>query len=206
MKAPLLYSFRRCPYAIRARLALHYAGVAVDKCEVSLRDKPAQLLRISPKGTVPVLQLPDGSVLEESLDIARWALQQADPHKLLRRGAAQTQGAALIEANDGEFKHWLDRYKYADRHPEAPPEHYRAQGEHTLATLESRLASHRYLCDDRPSLADIAIAPFVRQFAHVDRDWFAATPYLNLQAWLEHWLTSEAFETVMRKPPKPPQP
>ena len=173
-----LYSFRRCPYAMRARLALRYAGVPMRIVEVSLKAKPAEMLALSAKGTVPVLALED-RVIDESLEIMHWALAQHDPEdwRLTADPTAQAQMAALIAENDQVFKVHLNRYKYAERYPEAPMEHYRAQGEAFLARLDSLLQQRRYLLAAHPSLADMALLPFVRQFAHVDREWFAQTPY-----------------------------
>ena len=199
---PLLYSFRRCPYAMRARLALYFSEISYRKHEVSLKDKPIAMLEISPKGTVPVLQLVDGSVIEESLDIALWALGQNDPQQLLQCTDARREMLDLIERNDGEFKHWLDRYKYADRHLENSPEFYRHQGESFLIELEQRLSTHRFLMGDNPSFADIATMPFVRQFAHVDKAWFEKSPHKHLQHWLAYWLESPAFTQIMLKAPK----
>lgn len=195
-----LYSFRRCPYAMRARLALRYSEVPVDIVEVSLKAKPAAMLALSPKGTVPVLSV-DGQVLEESLDIMRWALQQHDPQDwLLKDDAdAQTLMAALIEENDQSFKLQLNRYKYAERYPEQPMEHYRSEGEVFLRKLDGLLQRQDFLLAAHPSLADMALLPFIRQFAHVDRDWFAQTPYRHLQAWLEGLLQSGLFVAVMVK-------
>lgn len=199
--APVLYSFRRCPYAIRSRLALQYAGQMVDLQEVSLRDKPPEMLAISPKGTVPVLQLADGTVLEESLDIMLWALRKDDPSQLLPAADELPETLALIAANDGDFKHWLDRYKYAVRHPEHSPEYYRQQGEVFLQQLEQRLSQTTYLSGEQITLSDIAIVPFVRQFAFVDKAWFDAADYPALQRWLENWLASDVFLRVMAKQP-----
>ena len=198
MSEALLYSFRRCPYAMRARLALRYSGVAVRIVEVSLKAKPPEMLALSPKGTVPVLSV-DGRVIEESLEIMQWALAQHDPDDWLLGGDPSV--LALIEENDQVFKHHLNRYKYAERYPEQPMEHYRAKGEVFLQTLEGMLADGAYLLADHPSLADMALAPFVRQFAHVDRDWFASTPYSRLQQWLEAFLQSPLFVSVMAKNP-----
>jgi glutathione S-transferase len=200
MTRATLYSFRRCPYAMRARLALRYSGVALNIVEVSLKAKPAEMLALSSKGTVPVLSV-DGRVIDESLDIMHWALEQNDPQDWLLKDdlAAQQVSAALIEENDQQFKVQLDRYKYANRYPEQPMEHYRAQGAGFLQKLDGLLQQHDYLLADHPSLADIALAPFVRQFAHVDRDWFAQTPYRHLQAWLQRFLESELFIAVMAK-------
>jgi len=196
---PILYSFRRCPYAMRARLAIVYAQQQVELREVVLRDKPEHMLEISPKGTVPVLQLADGSVLEESFDIAQWALQLNDPQQLLGDDAQLAQMLAMIEENDAEFKDNLDRYKYANRFPEQSEVDYRQQGELFLAKLEQRLQVTTYLFGDKPSFADIAIMPFVRQFAHVDKAWFDQADYPALQRWLAHWLTSDVFLNIMPK-------
>lgn len=191
-----LYSFRRCPYAMRARMALRYSGVPVEIVEVSLKAKPAQMLAISPKGTVPVLDA-DGQVIDESLEIMRWALAQHDPNDWLLGGDSRI--AELIEANDQVFKVHLNRYKYAERYPEQPMEVYRAEGALFLQKLDELLEGRDYLLAGHPSLADIALLPFVRQFAHVDRDWFAQTPYVRLQAWLQRFLESELFTGIMKK-------
>ena len=195
-----LYSFRRCPYAMRARMALRYAGVALDIVEVSLKAKPAEMLALSGKGTVPVLSA-DGRVIDESLDIMRWALAQNDPQDWLLKDDpdAAAQIAPLIEQNDQVFKVHLNRYKYAERYPEQPKEAYRAEGEVFLQRLEALLEGRDYLLADHPSLADVALMPFVRQFAHVDREWFAQAPYRRLQDWLQRFLESELFTGVMKK-------
>lgn len=194
MTGHVLYSFRRCPYAMRARMALRYSGVPLSIVEVSLKAKPAEMLAASPKGTVPVLVCADGSVIEQSLDIMHWALARHDPDNWLQPGCA-----ALIEENDTRFKVLLDRYKYAIRYPEHPMEYYRAQGAEFLQRLEDMLARSAYLAGPALSLADVALAPFVRQFAHVDHDWFEQAPYPHLNAWLERFLASELFSSVMKK-------
>ncbi|CAI8848662.1 glutathione S-transferase [Pseudomonas sp. IT-232MI5] len=191
-----LYSFRRCPYAMRARMALRYSNVPVEIVEVSLKAKPAEMLAISPKGTVPVLDA-GGRVIDESLEIMRWALAQNDPQDWLLDGDSRI--AELIEENDQGFKVHLNRYKYAERYPEQPMEIYRAEGALYLQRLEELLEGREYLLGDHPSLADIALLPFVRQFAHVDREWFAQTPYVRLQAWLQRFLESELFTSIMKK-------
>lgn len=191
MIRPILYSFRRCPYAMRARMALVVSGTTCHIREVKLSRKPAELIAASPKGTVPVLVQPDGEVIAESLEIMRWALGRNDPEGWLQRDAP-----ALIEANDGPFKHHLDRYKYPDRHASDPVEHRQA-GLELLANLEERLAEQSNLCGDERGIADIAIFPFVRQFAETDRGWFDAQPLPRLQAWLGRHLASELFATVM---------
>lgn len=199
---PILYSFRRCPYAMRARLALYYAEQIVEHREVVLRDIPQQMIEISSKATVPVMQLSDGTVIDESLDIALWALEQQDPKKLLGSLSQLSDMLSLINDNDNDFKGWLDHYKYAERHPEHTQEYYREQGEVFLQKLEGCLKNKPYLFSAQIGLADIAIMPFVRQFAHVDKSWFESTNYPCLQRWLEGWLNSEAFKEVMIKYPQ----
>jgi len=191
-----LYSFRRCPYAMRARMALRYSEVPVEIVEISLKAKPAAMLAISPKGTVPVLEA-DGRVIDESLEIMRWALAQHDPDDWLLGGDSRI--AELIEANDQVFKVHLNRYKYAERYPEQPMEVYRAEGAVFLQRLDGLLEGRDYLLSDHLSLADVALLPFVRQFAHVDREWFAQTPYVRLQAWLQRFLESNLFTSIMKK-------
>ena len=197
MNEALLYSFRRCLYAMRARLALRYSGVPMRIIEVSLKAKPAEMLALSPKGTVPVLSV-EGRVIEQSLEIMQWALAQHDPDDWLLQGDPAV--LALIAENDQVFKHHLNRYKYAERYLEQPMEHYRAEGEVFLQKLEGLLAEREYLLAEHLSLADAALAPFVRQFAHVDREWFAGTPYQRLQIWLQRFLESPLFTAVMAKP------
>ncbi|MES2869162.1 MAG: glutathione S-transferase [Pseudomonadota bacterium] len=196
MTEHVLYSFRRCPYAMRARMALRYSGVPLSIVEVSLKAKPAEMLAVSPKGTVPVLVCADGRVIEQSLDIMHWALARHDPNHWLHADAQ-----LLIEENDTTFKTHLDRYKYAIRYPEYPMEYYRGQGAVFLQRLEDLLAQTPYLCGAALSLADVALAPFVRQFAHVDPGWFEQAPYPHLNAWLEQFLASELFTAVMAKNP-----
>lgn len=187
---------------MRARLGILFAELNVELREIVLKHKPAQMLAISPKGTVPVLELAEhGSsgrlVIEESKEILEWALQQSDPHGLLSVDLASAD--ALIERNDNEFKHWLDRYKYADRHPELTQLEYRQNGEVFLQELESLLAKNKYLLGENISIADIGIMPFVRQFAHVDREVFYSLPYPKLQQWLRDWLEHPIFQKVMVK-------
>ena len=195
---PRLYSFRRCPYAMRARLGLLFAGRQVELREITLKNKPPQMLAISPKGTVPVLQLLDGTVIEESREIMTWALEQQDAQGLL---AAQTlpQANALIDKNDNEFKYWLDRYKYADRHLDMSQAEYRQRGEAFLQMLEELLIKNPYLLGESITIADIGIMPFVRQFAHVNRKVFYDLPYPSLQRWLQDWLNHPLFLQAMTK-------
>ena len=197
---PVLYSFRRCPYAMRARLALSAAAIPVILREVELRSKPAAMLAISPKGTVPVLQLSNGIVIEQSLDIMYWALRQNDPQRWLVPDSLE-QMAGLIAQNDGEFKYYLDRYKYPDRYPEQAACFYRRQAEAFLQGLESRLQQQAFLCGGQFSLADAAILPFIRQFAAVDSVWFAASDYVAVRNWLENFSTSSLFAAIMTKFP-----
>lgn len=199
MALPVLYSYRRCPYAMRARMAIWAANIEVEVREISLREKPAHLLRISPKGTVPVLQILDGSVIDQSLDIMQWALAQNDPQGWLN--AEHEAANALINNNDGDFKKALDRYKYPDRYPEHTQAFYREQGEQFLQRLETALAQHDYLLGDKPSMADVAIFPFIRQFAAVDAEWFAMSPYSRLRVWLATWVESALFAEIMQKFP-----
>lgn len=194
----ILYSFRRCPYAMRARMALRYSDCRVELREVELKHKPAALLDISAKATVPVLLCHDGQVIDESMDIMYWALQQNDPDHWLQ-AQHQSEMAELIEHNDTVFKHHLDHYKYADRHPEFSQLEYRQQGELFLQQLEQRLGQQAYLISDRISLADVAIFPFIRQFAHVDIRWFEQAPYPQLRNWLYQWMDSTLFQSVMQK-------
>ena len=195
---PCLYSFRRCPYAMRARLGILFAELQVELREITLKNKPPQMLAISPKGTVPVLQLLDGTVIEESREIMIWALAQQDPQELLH-DAALHEANVLIDKNDNEFKHWLDRYKYADRHLEMSQTEYRQKGEVFLQLLEELLTKNPYLLGKGITLADIGIMPFVRQFAHVNRDVFYNLPYPNLQRWLQDWLQHPLFLQAMTK-------
>ncbi len=201
-RLPVLYTFRRCPYAMRARLALWYSGITLELREVDLKNVPASLAQASDKATVPVLVLSDGQVLDESQDILLWALRQNDPDGWLGEDACYLGPAdQLIEMNDYSFKEDLDHYKYADRHPEHPVEEYRARCEEFLQELEDLLVEHPYLLGERLSLADIALFPFIRQFAYVDRDWFDRSPYPRLRHWLDGLLRSALFEAVMVRYP-----
>lgn len=200
---PILYSFRRCPYAMRARLALASSGQRVRLREVVLRDKPPHMLAISPKGTVPVLLLPDGQVIDESLDVMRWALHQDDPEGWLLPATGSVEDMlALISQNDGDFKHNLDRYKYAARFEGADPVAHREAAEPFLGMLEARLSGQAYLFGDKPSLADFATLPFIRQFAHVDMAWFESSPYAKVCVWLATFKAGTRFKGIMKKYPQ----
>ncbi|MES2637726.1 MAG: glutathione S-transferase [Pseudomonadota bacterium] len=196
---PILYSYRRCPYAMRARLAIFAADIAIEIREISLRDKPTHLIQVSPKSTVPVLVLPNGAVLEESLDIMFWALRQNDPQDWLDADFGKMQ--ALITENDTHFKQALDRYKYPERYPQLKQMHYRQQGEIFLQQLEILLNQHVNLFKNSASLADMAIFPFIRQFAAVDLTWFEASNYPKLKSWLNNLVNTALFERVMKKQP-----
>jgi len=193
----VLYSFRRCPYAIRARLAIAYSQQTVQLREVILKDKPQEMLQLSCKGTVPVLQINQNEILDESLDIMVWAVSQYDPDNWLKPNIHNMLD--LIDKNDFEFKSWLDKYKYADRFPEHSERYYREQCEDFLVDLEQRLQVNAYLFVPTISLADIAILPFIRQFALVDEQWFKESPYPHLQNWLYTLLNSPLFYSVMHK-------
>ncbi len=198
---PILYSFRRCPYAIRARLALLQAGVSVELREVDLRRKPAELLACSSAATVPVLDLGGGQVLAQSLDIVRWALSRHDSEGWLVRGEP-ARDQRLVAITDGEFKHWLDRTKYAERFPEHSASVYRAAAERCLIEpLEDALRASGHLGADAPNWADAAIFPFVRQFAGIDAAAWSASPWAATKHWLDSWLNSTPFATCMVKHP-----
>lgn len=205
---PVLYSFRRCPYAMRARLALHACGVVYEHREVVLKNKPAQLLQASPKGTVPVLCLPgepDGPsarVIEQSLDIMLWALSQHDPCGWLpETDAALSTALGLIAHNDGPFKQQLDRYKYPNRSGLVSGTPDRDQASLWLQQLNQLLQIQNYLTGPRFGLSDAAIAPFVRQYAHTDPNWFEAQAWQALRQWLAAFEASDDFAAIMKKHP-----
>ncbi|MEL7545846.1 MAG: glutathione S-transferase [Pseudomonadota bacterium] len=200
---PILYSFRRCPYAMRARLAISTAGLICRLREVVLRDKPAAMLEASAKGTVPVLVLPNGDVIDESLDIMRWALEQSDPEVWLPIDDAQlTEMIDLIQCCETEFKPHLDRYKYANRYDGVDPEEHRVKAAVFLNMLQDRLSQNGQLFGTDTALADIAIFPFVRQFANTDRNWFDAQNWPNLRHWLDGHIEAERFQRIMKKYPR----
>lgn len=185
---------------MRARMAIAASGTRVGLREVILRNKPAEMLTTSPKGTVPVVVLPDGHVIEESLQIMFWALQKNDPEGLL--DTDRTELSVLIGENDSAFKHHLDRYKYPDRYPDDPlnREDHRAAGLAYLKDMDKRLkARGGQLCGPRITLADLAVFPFVRQFANTDRDWFDTQDIPFLRTWLDDHLNSGLFQSIMQK-------
>ncbi len=184
---------------MRARLAIKACSISVELRELTLRQKPQEMLTLSPKGTVPVLQLANGAVIDESWDIVHWASSLQDP-KQLRGDSHQINTInELVARNDNEFKAHLDHYKYADRFPEHPAEHYRNEADAFLRTLEELLSKNAHLVSANISLADIGIFPFVRQFAHVDIDWFRQSPYPHLITWMNGFLESSLFNSIMNK-------
>jgi len=195
MTYPILYSFRRCPYAMRARLAIASAGIAIEHREILLRDKPDMMLAASPKGTVPVVVAGD-LVIDESIEVMHWALNQNDPENWLDIPDAAHD---LIVHADGPFKTALDRYKYASRIEHSKPEQDRSDASQFLQRLNTMLDGSHYIYSAQPSLADMAIAPFVRQFAHVDLDWFNTQPWPELSRWLEDFKSSPRFLDIMVK-------
>ena len=200
--APLLYTYRRCPYAMRARMALLQAGVAFDAHEIVLRDKPVELLALSPKGTVPVLHLPDGTVLEQSLDIVRWAFTSTGDVEGWWARAQSEDNLSLLATCDGPFKHHLDRTKYPERFGETADvkaRHHAQAVQVLLQPLDARLQQNAQLGGATPCATDIALFPFVRQFAAVEPTWFDALPLPALQSWLRGWLAHDLFSRAMAK-------
>ncbi|OED38176.1 hypothetical protein AB833_21090 [Chromatiales bacterium (ex Bugula neritina AB1)] len=203
MTLPVLYSFRRCPYAIRARLMLLLTGRHVELREIPLKSKPAEMLAASAKGTVPVMVLPDGRVLDESMDIIHWGLKShPEADGFYGSKEVYSRQLALIERNDTGFKYWLDRYKYHVRFPEYDRLHYRNHAEQFVAELESHLNESEYLFGSKQKLADIAIMPFIRQFSAVDAHWFENSAYSGVRRWLHQMLSSEEFSVAMTKHPE----
>lgn len=189
---PVVYTFRRCPYAMRARLALLVSGVQVELREIRLGNKPLAFLEASPSATVPCLLTQDQTI-DESLDIMQWALAQNDPDGWLDMPVL---GNDLIARFDGPFKEALDRTKYASRFPQEDPEAHRAIAIAFLTDLDQQI--HGWIFG-KPTLVDFAILPFVRQFAFIDKDWFDTQPWLELHAWLERFLASDLFDRIMPK-------
>ena len=181
-------------------MTLNYAAITVEHREVLLRDKPQAMLDASEKATVPILELPNGIVIDESIDVVYWALKQTDTDDWWRDELAD-QAVALVDENDFQFKQHLDQYKYADRHPQHSQKHYRSEAEKFLLKLETMLGSHKYLLDEQLTFADVAIFPFIRQFAFVDKAWFDQAPYPKLRVWLGRFLESDLFTGVMQKYP-----
>jgi len=195
---PILYTFRRCPYAIRARMTLAYSEIKTDQREVDLKNKPMDLIAASPKATVPVLILENGHVIDESLNIMIWALEQSDPDGWLRK-ELKTKSDDIILLNDKRFKPILDNYKYPQRTDHNDPTYHRDQSLFYLEHLNSLLKNNRYLLADHITLADVAIFPFIRQFYLVDPNWFEQSNYQFIKIWLSTFLNSELFLLIMKK-------
>ncbi len=200
----VLYSFRRCPYAMRGRMGLKVSGLSYEHREIILRDKPAHMLEVSPKGTVPVFITDDGTVIDESLDLLNFALAHHDPLGWL--DCDQDTVNTLISENDGPFKHHLDRYKYASRYDENAERGdtdltHRAKAEVTIRGYEERLATAPFLMGQKQTIADIAIFPFMRQFANTDSNWWNDAPYSSTRAWLNRHMESDLFKSIMTKYP-----
>ena len=193
MKLPILYSFRRCPYAMRGRLAIAYAGIQVELREVLLRDKPLEMLEVSPKGTVPVLVLPNGKIIEESFDIMNWALSA----KTITHNECK-----LVFLCDTDFKPWLDQYKYPNKNKNYNREITLEQAGKYLDLLEAHLHKNIFLFGGARGFADIGIAPFIRQFANVDIEWFLESNRPNLIAWYKEFIEWDGFESIMIKHPR----
>ena len=195
---PILYSFRRCPYAMRARMAIHISGQRCELREVLLRDKPPSMLEYSAKGTVPVLILQDGKVIDESLDVIDWALNLNDPDDW-QRSKDKEKTKELIKINDGEFKYHLDRYKYSKRYDNEDPEFHRKKCLKFIESINNELNNSEYIFDDNISYADIVLLPFIRQFRIADIEWFESLPYDNLKKWLSSFLDSSLLNSIMKK-------
>ncbi|MEH6735653.1 MAG: glutathione S-transferase [Shewanella sp.] len=203
MVLPVLYSLRNCPYAMRARLAIYASKQQVNLRDLVLSNKPAEMLTVSPKGTVPVLVTTDNQVIDESLSIMLWAFSQTDPDDYVKKATpnALTEMLAVIAIFDNEFKGHLEKYRCSKRYHEPSLIEDRQQCERYLADLESRLCQHSYLMSDQPSLTDLALMPFIRQFARVERQWYLRSPYPKLRQWLNHYLQSRMFSKVMVQNP-----
>ena len=197
MTLPILYSFRRCPYAMRARMVLLHSKIQCEIREIKLSNKPKEMLAISPKGTVPVLILENGDILDESLDVMLWAIEQGNLRNLFNSGKKEILD--LIKINDGEFKDAIDRYKYSSLYPEKPMIEYRKMCEPFLEKIESYLEKNKFIFGKNISLADLAIFPFIRQFCRVDIDWFNSSLFKKIKEWTLFFEGSENFIDIMRK-------
>ncbi len=200
MNNPIFYSFRRCPYCMRAHMALKKSNLKIELREVELKQMPEEILKITGKATVPVLLLNDNKVIDESWDILKWALSQNDPDNWLGQDQKFLMDTEmLVETNDFSFKNDLDHYKYADRYPEQDIIHYREACEEFIEELEDMLTTHSYLLANQLSVADIALFPFVRQFSLVDINWFEQSRYSHVRQWLHGLSSSELFQDVFQK-------
>jgi glutathione S-transferase len=211
---PILYSLRNCPYAMRARIAIFKAKQTIELRDVVLSNKPDEMIAVSPKATVPVLVLNNGRVIDESLEVMLWALKESDPDNLLHYSYHSEEDSykhnnektlsemlTLIHTFDDEFKVRLEKYKCAKRYKEASITECRVACEKFIQVLENRLTSHLFLMSDQESLIDIALLPFIRQFARVERQWYLQSPYPRVKQWLNNYLQSPMFTKVMAKYP-----
>lgn len=197
---PILYSFRRCPYAIRARYTLSLLNIKVEIREVVLRNKPEALLRLGGRSSVPQMICEQGVRYPESMDIIRWAMARKQNANIYSK-PQEREIAAWLFQTDHRFKFWLDKYKYADRHPDFSQEYYRSQGERFLRRLESKLSKQAFLLGDEMSMADVLVFPFIRQFRGVDNTWFDQSQYTSVKLWLNQIIEDKTFEKVMIKLP-----
>lgn len=197
---PVLYSFRRCPYAIRARMALEYSGIEVEIKEIELRNKSSEFLALSPKGTVPVLVLPSGEIIDQSWEIMLWALNQRDPDDWWPQDVdIRNEIEKLVAANDLQFKPLLDRYKYSVRYPELSTVEHRSMAEKFIENIEERLTAGIFLMGSKLTVVDVAVFPFLRQFVAVDDNWFQGSAYNQLKKYMAHFEKTEIFQKVMAK-------
>jgi len=196
---PTLYSFRRCPYAMRARMALSYSSIQTNLVEVSLKDKPQKMIELSPKATVPVLHLSDGTVIDESRDIMLWAMKNNDPESwyIGLDNLLKLKVDKMITHIDDNFKQLLDRYKYANHYPDYSEQEYRKSAERFISQLDRLLSKNTYLFGDNISLADVAVFPFIRQFAFVDKNWFDNSGYKYVIQWLNSFMDSDLYQDIM---------
>lgn len=197
---PILYSFRRCPYAIRARYTLSLLNIKVEIREVVLRNKPEALLRLGGRSSVPQMICEQGVRYPESMDIICWAMARKQNANIYSK-PQEREIAAWLFQTDHRFKFWLDKYKYADRHPDFSQEYYRSQGERFLRRLESKLSKQAFLLGDEMSMADVLVFPFIRQFRGVDNTWFDQSQYTSVKLWLNQIIEDKTFEKVMIKLP-----
>ena len=199
-KYPILYTFRRCPYAMRARFAIRSSKIIVEVREIKLKEKPSEFLKSSPKGTVPVLITNSGEVLEESLDIIYWALNKNDPHKWLAKGKLENQDIRkLLDDLEDRFKPNLDKYKYPDRFSGVNKFLYRDKNLCFLEKLNFYIEKNKSLNCKHLTLLDYAIFPFVRQFRNVDQDWFDKLNFIFLNKWINQIIDSKDFSSIMKK-------
>lgn len=200
-KIPILFSFRRCPYAMRARIAIKLCSLECEIREINLKLKNKEFLELSPKGTVPVLVLPDNKIIEESMDIIHWAISNNDPYNLkLKNLEIYNKDMDLISIFDNEFKYHLDRYKYNSRYKGINKEEHKYKARDLLVNLNNSLKEKQWLNGENISISDISILPFIRQYRIADIKWFDEKLELpNINRWLDKFLNSKIFNNVMKK-------